>query len=261
MPIPELPKKQAHTSSEAVQDLAAMMKPTKFSEVAATAALRIRPNRPFLLRHHPAAWRVSTTLPAVTLLPDVTMHVLEPGVNGVRTLDKHEADQPERAYEQSVFKAERDGWTYLSARQPVPAECLPAGVPPGGYLRDLDCMDPRTSTKGSRYVEAWMVPTATLPNEDQEFRFDLASYERWLLWLVESGLLQPPMRQIGERLTARVRAHLDRAHTVPNLSPEVRQARIEAKRKIVEAHEAATANSPTSGGNDDAPKKRGRPRK
>jgi hypothetical protein len=262
MPIPQLPQKQAHKPSEAVQDLAAMMTPTKFSQVAATAALRIRPNRPFLLRHHPAAWRVSTTLKAVTLLPDVTMHVLEPGVNGVRTLDKHEADQPERAYEQSVFKSERDGWTYLSARQPVPADCLPAGVPAGGYLRDLDCLDPRTSAKGSRYVEAWMVPTATLPNEDQEFKFDLASYEKWLLWLVESGLIMPPMPQIGARLTARVRAHLDRAHTVPNLSPEVRQARIKARQAIVEAHEAASANPPAIGGNAEAaPKKAGRPRK
>jgi hypothetical protein len=253
------------------------MRPTKFTEVAASAALRIRPNRPFLLRHHPGAWRVSTTLTPIRLLPDVTMHVLEPGVNGVRTLDKHEADQPEKAYEQSVFKAERDGWTYLSALQPIPAECLPGGVPSGGYLRDLDCVDPRTSRKGKRYVEAWMVPTATLPDEEQEFSFDLSTYERWLLWLVESGLIRPPMPQIGKRLSARVRAHLDRAHTVPNLSPEVRQARIETKRAIVQQYEAATSNPPKVGGEpapaEDAPAednaapapapaaKRGRPRK
>ena len=178
--------------------------------------------------------------PAPTLLPDVTMMVLEPGVNGVRTLDEGEA--PEAAYKQAVWRAQEHGWVYLSPLEQVPAECLPAGVPSGSYLRELPCEDPRTRRRGKRYLEAWNVPADTLPDEEQEFEFDVAAYERWLLWLVQSGQIKPVARQVAARLLRVAEGHLERAYTVPNLSPEVREQRIKAKKAMVERYTEAGQN-------------------
>ena len=253
MPVPDAPKRQ--NSPEVVTELASMMTPTKFSSVGAEKRFPIAPNKPFLLRHNRAAWRVSSTLEEPTMLPDVTMHVLEPGVNGVRTISKGE-DMSD-AYKHAVWRAEENGWTYISAMEPIPSDCLPNGVPSGSYLRELPCEDLRTRRQGLRYVEAWNIPTDTLPGEVQEFSFDLASYERWLLWLVESGVIAPVPVQVERRQVARVQGHLERVFAAANLMPEVRAERIRRKKEIVERYEAAAANR-SKPADDAPPKKRGR---
>lgn len=237
MSVP-VPKKPADAPEVAVE-LASLLAPTKFAEATGANRLPIRPNKPFLLRHNPQAWRISTQLEKVTLLPDVTMHVLEPGVNGVRTINVGE--NLTDAYKQAVWQAQEKGWVYLSAFDQIPDACLPKGVPAGSYLRELACKDPLTNREGLRYVEAWNIPVETFDDEDQQFKFDLATYERWLQWLVESGVVRPIKARIADRMIARVQAHLDRSYTVPNLHPEVRTERIAAKKKIVDAYEAAKA--------------------
>ena len=252
MSVP-IPKKGADAPETAVE-LAALMQPTRFGEMTGKHLLPIAPNKPFLLRHHPQAWRISTTLEEPTFLPDVTMFVIEPGVNGVRTIGRGE--QLEDAYKAALWKTQEQGWVYISALDQIPEGCLPDGVPSGSYLRELPCQHPLTKREGKRYVEAWNIPVETFDDEDQQFSFDLASYEKWLKWLVESGVVKPIKQRIADRMIARVQGHLDRSYTIPNLHPEVRQERIEAKKKIVAAYNKAKAARLTKNDGDNDPKKR-----
>ena len=235
MPVPKL------TTPPMIQKpveggLASLMTPTAFEEVGGGNYISIPPNEPFFLRHHPANWRISAHLDTPCVLPEITIHILAPGVNGVRTRDKNEP--VEAGYKNSVRAAQDVGWLYLDPAAPIPEDCLPPGVPAGGYLRDLDCRHPLTLVTGKRYVEAWNVPVVGLPDQDQQFKFQTPSYERWLRFLVESGQIALMNPQILEGLTTRVRGHLERAQTL-NLSDSVRQIFVDRKQKIVDAYQNA----------------------
>ena len=218
MPMPTLP--ESTTSIPQGTDLAGLMRSSTFAAAADRSnLLQVRPNQAFFLRHHLNAWRVSTTLATPLLLPDVTKMVIAPGVNGIRTRRKNE--QPEATYIDAVMKAQRKSWTFLNPADPIPAECLPEGVPPGSYIREMDCQGLIVRTVGIYYAEAWEVPIATLPDKKQRFRFDTPKYERWLRFLVESGQIQPPIDGILAALQDQVQDHADRVETM-NLNESVR---------------------------------------
>jgi hypothetical protein len=218
--------------------LAGLMRQATLGQTVAGGHISIGPNPTFFLRHHPRSWRVSTTLAQPTLLPDVTKHVISPGVNGCRTLGEH--DEPQDAYENSVHRAEKRGFTYLSPIAPIPAACLPPGVPPGGYIRALDCRHPLTRVVGHYHTEAWNVPIATLPDEDQQFKFHLPTYELWLEWLVLSGQIAPPNERVIQTLRDRVRQHVERTRLL-NVAPDIRDEFVRRKAEIAARYDAARA--------------------
>ncbi len=234
MPVPQLPSTQTRPVSGT--DYASLMTPTSFETVGGASYLPIRPNEPFFLRHHPGNWRISVHLEKPTALPELTMHVLAPGVNGVRTRDKGE--DAEMGYKKSVRDSEDRGWTYLDPGAPIPPDCLPPGVQAGGYLRDLDCKDPVTGVVGKRFVETWNLPIATLPDALQQFKFQMPAYERWLAYLVASGQIKPMLQSVLTAMTDRVRGHLERAQTIP-YQPDVRAIFVERKQIILDAYAAA----------------------
>lgn len=240
MPIPDLPGTLgAPNPAIAEASLAGLMRPSRLGQAAVgVGRVVIAPNEPFFLRHHPRAWRVSSTLESATLLPDVTKHVIAPGVNGVRTLS--EGDLPEAAYEDSVHAGTKRGFVYLSPIAPVPADCLPAGVPPGSYIREIDCVHPLTNRPGIYHAEAWQVPIETLPDEQQQFRFDTASYERWLAYLVLSGQVPPPNERVIQTMRDRVAEHVQRTKLL-NVSPDIRDEFVKRKQEIAERYAAARA--------------------
>lgn len=252
MPVPDLPQRPAARPTDDA-DFAGMMEPSAFSAEEIAPRLAVGPNEPFFLRHHPGNWFPSRFLEGGPFwLPEITVHVLAPGVNGVRTRDKHEP--VEAGYRNSVRDGEDHGWVYLSPRAEIPAECLPPGVPSGGYLRDVACQDPRTLASGRRYLEAWQVPAQTVPGEPQRFVFHHESHERWLAWLVRSGLIAPMAPYVAERLARRYTDRIERAQML-NLSPEVRTIRVEraselaarfTEAKVLPAEEPAPTPSPSS---------------
>ncbi len=235
MPVPEL-NTPPMVQPQAEGGLASLMTPTSFEKVGGGNHISIAPNEPFFLRHHPRNWRISVHLDPPCVLPEITMHILAPGVLGVRT--RNEREPVEAGYKDSVRRAQDRSWTYLDPSAPIPEDCLPPDSPAGGYLRDLDCRHPLTSVTGKRYVEAWNVPVVGLPDEDQAFKFQTPSYERWLRYLVESGQIAPMNPQILTGMQARVRGHLERAQTL-NLSPDVRAIFVDRKQKILDAYKAA----------------------
>ena len=246
MAMPSLPENLSRVPpTMEAPDLAGLMRPSVFAQKSSGAGLlQIRPNQPFFLRHHPKAWRVSTTLERTLVLPDVTKHVIAPGVNGIRTRGKN--DPPEATYIDAVMDATaRHNWTYLDPAAPIPAGCLPDGVPPGSYIREMACQGRLDRTVGVYYAEAWQVPVQTLPDDPQRFQFDTAKYERWLRFLVESGQIAPMIPGVLEGMQGRARGHLERAEGL-NLSEKVAKKWIGYRESILKNYMAAEPAERTS---------------
>jgi len=219
-------------------DYAGLMRSADFaSQSSPLNLLACDPNQPFFLRHHPKAWRISTTLKLTLVLPDVTKHIIAPGVNGMRTRRKNEA--PEMQYRTAVMNATMKGWTYLDPAALIPQECLPDGVPPGSYIREMACQGLINRTIGKHYAEAWEIPIRTLPDDPQSFQWDQEKYERWLKFLVESGQIESPLPGIWKGLTERVRGHFERAQSL-NLQPNVAKRYLKYRGDILANYEAAT---------------------
>lgn len=158
----------------------------------AARTLHMAPNDPFLLRHHPLHWSAeSDGLTETTWLPDISILPLTAGAHLVRTRKQGEAAS--ESIKLAVNADANNGWTHLDPSMPIPAECLPTGVPVGGYRRPMPTIDPIKGTKGTAHLEAWDVPKAWVPGSGrQKYTHDVASYNRWRLWLVTEGIIAPP---------------------------------------------------------------------
>ena len=165
------------------------------------------PNERFFLRHWPREWECEEVDGKACWLPCLGPHILKPGTDNIRTLARHESHKPHLAFEMSVMNARREGWVYIDPEVPVPTECLPDGVPEGGYLRALDCVN-KAGVGGTKWVEAWEIPVPTLPGERQQWSFERESYNRWRKHLVESGQVPQPDTQWLNRKRKSVPSHL-----------------------------------------------------
>lgn len=226
---------------------AALMQPIDPGGTSAESRIAASPNAEFLLRHHPGVWDpAGEGLEETTWLPDIGKQVLVAGAHLVRTRRQGE-DAVESFKHSRAVDAER-GWTHLDANVSIPAECLPDGVPPGGYIRALKCRDPRTGAIGLRYVEAWEVPAAPRPGAPQRFRFDRAAYNRWRLWLVTSGQVAPPTEDTILEMQAAKSGRPARHASLP-IPDELRKQRValaEANLKLMSDAVVPAANGATS---------------
>lgn len=232
---PKLPQKSQPGSEEShLSDMALAMKPHTPSLGADDPnAIIALPNSPFFLRHHRSNWEVSVTLDEPTILPEIAVFVLRPGVNGVRTTGPDEADN--MAYRMAVRnEVDNHDWNFIDPAQPIPKECLPPGMPPGGYLRSPDCIHPLTGGTGTRFMEAWSVPG---PGDDgvTEFAFHRESYELWKLWLMQSGQIEGPTEKVRKKLAARAGRHLENRQTAGYTNKAVETAAIKAKQDLVDS--------------------------
>ena len=207
MPVPSLPGAvSAAPRIDVAAQLKAAMRSHEFAAGASAAAVILAPpSFPFFLRHHRENWRVSHASPKSTLLPEVTMFRLAPGANGVRTRNKDE--QPDAGYRQALRNEIDKGWMFLDPSRVIPASCLPSGVSEGSYIRRVECVHPVTLQAGELYLEAWNVPQPAAGSATT-FKFDRAAYERWLLWLVESGQIAGPSQDNLDAAKQRAADHL-----------------------------------------------------
>lgn len=235
---PGLPKNEGPAAGQdLIDDMALAMK--AYTPSLGTADPRVQraaPNSPFWLRHWRGNWQVSTTFEKPMLLPEIGIFVLRPGVNGVRTRGK---DEDENMTYRAAFRKETDdhGWNFLNPITPVPVDCLPkmpsgADWPEGGYIRCVDCIHPITGKKGTRYLEAWMKPVAG-DDGSTDYEWDLATYEKWLLWLVESGQIDPPTQKHLDKITRTVGNHLKERLSRPYANPEIAKVMHDEKREIL----------------------------
>lgn len=216
---------------------AAQMRPsTPPSSSHESGSLRIAENYPFVLRHHPASWRVSSRLERPIWIPDVGAVVIAPGCNGIHTLKL--GDKPEFAWQDAQYQGEKDGWRYFNRTANIPADCLPAGVPAGGYFREFPCWSPQTRLPGTYYLEVWKIPVPSLPNEDQQFTYDLAAHERWCRWLVLSGHVKEILPQVVQRQRKALITRVERAETKVRAGKQGKEY-LELREAALEAHDVA----------------------
>jgi hypothetical protein len=229
MPVPS---SLVQSSTPDNASLAAMMAAADPRHMAATARLAVAPNVEFFLRHHPAQWEPEATgLDGNTWLPVIGMLPLVPGAHLVRT--RKNSEDPVETFKNAIKTDETKGWVHIEPNAPIPAECLPAGVPAGGYLRQVPCKDPRSNAVGTYYLEAWNVPRAHIPGTKQRFVFDRAAYNRWRLWLVTSGAIQPPTEDVLRELIAARSGRPDRIAALP-LPDDLRKSRVAAAEAAVD---------------------------
>jgi hypothetical protein len=230
-----------HAPTEAPADMAGMLRSPRQS-IAASHTLAMAPTAPFLLKHHWAAWEVASEgledVGGTCWLPVLKKHVIRPGINHVHTLKTGQA--PDEAYRDGMDVDRRDGWAFVEQHD-LDASHRPAGVPAGPYIREADVRDPRSGQAGVAYLEAWQVPLPTLPGDEegQRFRFDRGSYNRWRLWLVESGQIRPPQPHIIAKITARYTARVPSTQAKQWPTTEMGVRMTAKATEIAEAHEAA----------------------
>lgn len=198
MPVPQA---IAPVTPPTSMDLVSLMRPVDPAQSQTVPRLAASPNVEFFLRHHPAQWEAeSDGLDEMTWLPDIGPMYLAPGAHLVRT--RRSGEDPRKTWEHAANVDGNKGWIQLDAFREIPTDCLPPGVPAGGYLRGVQCKDPKSGAEGVRYIEAWSVPAQPVPGRPQRFKFDRASYNRWRLWLVTSGQVPAPSPDVIAEMKA-----------------------------------------------------------
>lgn len=234
-------------------DLAALMRPVDPWQSSSAARLAVEPNAEFFLRHHPAQWDADGDgLDAVTWLPDIAPLLLVPGAHLVRTRKKGE--DPGKTFEHAMNVDGNRGWVHLDPNLAIPAECLPPGVPVGGYLRAVPCKGPRTQKEGVRYLEAWNTPQQAVPGRPQRFVFDRGAYNRWRLWLVTSGIIAPPTADVIAEMCAAKAGRPARIAALP-IPDDLRKQRLAVVEAKLEAERLAVVPEPAADAEAPKPKK------
>lgn len=221
----------ATAQSQAPRTMAHMMASPKTE--TSSSRVDAKPNWDFFLRHHPSSWELGKVKGDYWYLPRLVRHTLRVGQGGIRTLQKHEVNTPERAWEDSVRQAQSEGWVYVPTTD-IPAQFLPEGVGAGTYKRQLPCYHRRTGASGMFWCEAWNVPLPPRMGLEQEFEFHAEKRDAWRLWLVQTGVIEPPTPAYIERLKQRISARVPRALAMsgPEGFRETQVAAAQAQAKV-----------------------------
>lgn len=208
-------------AAPSTSSLLAQMQPGKADEIGSAFRLPIRRNDRFFYAHTPEEWEpehVKGTVDGVALdgvfwLPGMARRVIATGAALIRT--RQNLEPVEAAYQHAQDVSRRAGWVWLDPNRALPPECLPPGVPAGGYWRTMPCVDPATRQTGDYHFEVWKLPAETLPGRHQRFDFHRESYNRWRAWLVLTGQVKPPLDYLLESIKARMADRIERARTLP----------------------------------------------
>lgn len=246
MAVPALPANTNPLASAAeVGSLAGAMRVSEINRLAPGARVVHAPNPPFFLRHHARGWdigEVDGEVAGVKLsgsywLPEMALFVIQPGAGGCRTRNKSE--EFSGVYDRAVRNAREAGWNFIDPSADIPTECLPVGVPAGGYLRELPCVDPRTGAVGIFHCEAWNVPTLDAPGEPHRLVFERARHNRWRAWLVLTGQVHAPSAAVLGAIATRLHTRVERAELL-QVPEEIRKRRVDAATAVETVARKAT---------------------
>lgn len=240
MPVPKHAPEGAESQTDrSVSDLLALGSNPLREQLGTKRCIQEPPSggvAPQLLRHHPSNWEIGDVDGVVYWLPEICVHPVFPGAAGIRT--RGPQDPVEASWEDAKHREEKKGWVYIDCDQPVPDHALPAGMPRGSLpVRQYEVRDPATGATGVRWEEAWKIPMPSLPDERQVWKFDRPAYNRWRLWLVETGQVAPPLEHVIRRRLANL---ADRVARVPtHVSDDVRKRMLEPRQAVAKAAEQA----------------------
>lgn len=206
---------------------------------AGPAQIIAAPAAPFLLRWRPDLWEVASKgLEGPELLPVVTAHIMQAGINGVHQVGKS-FPTFELAGADAMAKDQRNGWRYLPHNVPIEAKFLPASVAPGPYLRRCDCIHPLRGSMGVYYHEAWCTFEPELDQRPHRAVWHMAERNRWLLHLRQQGVFGTPADQVVARLAKQAGVSIDSIRGSALVTAEVRDELLKDRRGRVAAVEQA----------------------
>lgn len=161
---------------------------------AEQTALNCEPGVPFVILVTAKAAEVREEgLKKPTWFPGVRILPISPGTQGVSIRRDHMSFKD--TFRPAVRRKEEEGFIYLDPEKVLVTDPnhLPEGVQPGAYIREYPVYDRRSKLQGNLYKEAWSTRMATRsPSDPPQWRFDKASYNRWLVHLMETGVIPGP---------------------------------------------------------------------
>lgn len=189
--------------------------------------LRCESTPPFVFVHYgedPGNWFVGNVDGVNVWLPYLQEHPLTPGCAGVRTRKTHERRGEELDEARALIR--RRGGTE------IPLEL--------GYRASTPCVN-RYGIEGRVYHDAWSRarPLRGRNRRTVKFTVDHQARNRWLLSLIESGVIAPPAPELLDERIAMRAARIDRVTTQTQLHPEVREQRISEAQADAEIYESA----------------------
>lgn len=208
-------------------------------------ALNCEPSDPFILMAHPGAAQVATDgLDGPTWLPVLTPLYITPGVNLVEI--KRKGDTNEDMFRNALAHARAKGFAPIDpTTQVADSEHLPAGVAPGPYMRAYPTFDRRTQLEGTLYKEAWYTRMASRsPTDPPRWKFDRAAYNRWVVSLLEAGVIPGPDEFAREEFLSHARSWAQRQHNIDD--PAKRADRVKGEADHVAKLEGARVVDPNS---------------
>ena len=240
MPVPN-----EQTNQPAAQSMADLFRSTPRTTLIESGQVPAQPRPPFLLRHHIKQHSIEEIDGQLWVLPCVRHHFIVGGVYGNKVLQ--EGMRPSDSWEDSARAANRKGFVYLPADMQIPAE-LVVGGNGDGYSKDAPCRDPKTGNAGVLYLDKWqIIEDPETPADRARITLDRELWNRYRLWLVEQGILQPASSRTVARLAAEAQNDLGQMQGLTNTLPD------EVRKRVLEGYQAqvdriASAKVPEKGG-------------
>ena len=211
--------------------------PSVFAE---TAALNCQPSSPFLLMAHPGSAMVVTDgLKSPTWVPAINLFRLSPGVEHVAT--RRRGDSYPSTIQTARLEKQREGFVIIEPDLALVTDPkhLPAGVTPGAYIREYQTYDRRTGLEGKCYREVWdvQVPTRSL-NDSPKWKFDKAAYNRWVVSLLEAGVIPGPDEYARNEFKLHAARWAAEQHNIDD--PSKRADKVKATQASLKTLETAT---------------------
>lgn len=203
--------------------------------VAGLERLRAGPNSPFFLIHYPheaGSWSCEVDgLDGPTWTPDLVVFSLVPGCGGVRTTERGEPASA--AYEQALINLGRRGAAVYMPAGPAlqvdDPEHLPAGVPPGPYIRQVETTTiPDGQSHGLPYYHLAheTMTNGRTPTAPHKRTLDGGAWNRWRVALVDDGTIPPPAADVIEERIDQQRRKVASAARDTRANADVRAAAV-----------------------------------
>lgn len=184
----------------------------------------VTPNYPFLWAVSSAEWEVVQVGKEWKLLPQMRLIELKPGVNGVDCPRPNQPLTPDH-FQRRLQKLKREGAVLLNPDAPIPTECLPKDVGPGGYRRILHGRN-RSGDAAIHHHDAWTT-FRRMPNGDLRPVFHRDLYNAWRIHLLTmEGAVPPIDPEILVNLHNEVKRSIARRLANTAMAPSVRDAEL-----------------------------------
>jgi hypothetical protein len=216
--------------------------------VSGIERLRATPNAPFFLIHYPyegGSWSVETEgLDGPTWVPDLRPFGLVPGCGGVRTIERGE--HAAASYEQAILNLQRRGAVvYLpesETMQITSAEYLPAGVPAGPYIRQVETSTiPDGHAAGVPYYHLAheQMSNGRTPTAPHKRVLDAPAWNRWRVALVDAGVIATPHDDVIQERIELQRSKVASASRDTRANADVRAAAVDTQSQRLARMESA----------------------